>query len=60
MTKEEQSKELYEMNLHDCIEPPSSYWKFVYRVPGGWVYEFGGKAMCFVPYNEEFKLNNDK
>lgn len=43
---------LYSLKLFDGMIIGATY---VQRVPGGWIfYNHDEKAMCFVPYNDEF------
>lgn len=56
------SKELYDMELHEC-RPMSKTWN-VLRVPGGWIYiqiypSADREYHTFVPYDNEFSDYNN-
>lgn len=47
----ENQHEIYNMRLHQTIRINQRW--YVMRVPGGWLYTYGGQA-AFVPMNREY------
>jgi hypothetical protein len=47
-----QAEKLYSLKLHEGEKLTEDF--FVYRVPGGWIYE-RKKGMVFVPYDNSFE-----
>lgn len=43
---------IYSIKLHNFIEVESGF--FIYRVPGGWLYEVD-ERLCFIPFSNEFQ-----
>ena len=56
--KTEMEKEIYDMKLHETLSIEELD-LFVFRVPGGWIYDFDRYAAdrrkaVFVPFSKEF------
>jgi hypothetical protein len=48
---------LYTMKLHETVRV-NNQGIYVIRVPGGWLYVYSGNSVQFVPFNNEFMLEN--